>query len=106
MSPPPKLITVSLPTCVARASTSANVLTFEMREVDVVLAPRAGGEAENRVGAIARRVDEAVVAGAAIEEVRAGPAVEPVGARAAEQPVVAGAAASARRRGPTRRRLA
>ena len=29
VSPPPKLITVSLPTCVARARTSANVLTFE-----------------------------------------------------------------------------
>ena len=63
-----------------------------MREVDLVLAPCAGSEAENRVRAIARHVDEAVVAGPAVEEIRSGPAIETVGTRAAEQPVVAGAA--------------
>ena len=72
------------------------MLTFgKCREVDLVLAPRAGREAENRVGAIARRVDEAVVSGAAVEEIRAGPAIETVGTRAAEQPVVARAAGQA-----------
>src|ERR1700752_510395 len=59
---------------------------------DLVLAPGARREAENRVRAIARQVDEAIVAGPSIEEIHSGPAIEAVGARASEQPVVARAA--------------
>ena len=90
MSPPPKSITVSALTCVACDSTSANdAMLGESREADPVLAAGAGGETEHRVGAVARPIDDEIVAAAAVEEVRAGAAVEQVAAVAAEQPVVA-----------------
>ena len=65
----------------------------ERRDADAVLAAGAGDETEHRVGAVARPIDDEIVAAAAVEEVRAGAAVEQVAAVAAEQPVVAGKAA-------------
>ena len=63
------------------------------READAVLAAGAGDETEHRVGAVARPIDDEIIAAAAVEEVRAGAAVEQVAAVAAEQPVIAGEAA-------------